>query len=332
MRYSTTSGLVLAAFSIGEAVAGPAHAHAHLHKKAIDKKDVDWAALDWNDMGIDWSSAWAAGQHSSTAAAVVAASTEAAAVVATTTAAAAVVATTSAASVAAATSATSLSGVASSVESTLVNDLELLWEGLVGASNYRTSFGTSTAASGSTGDNYYGNVGSPYAANVIRTSSTSDSDYTVTFQNTASAGMTINVWQKVGPDGQALSGSALAPKNTSLTFYLAAGSSQIIAIQDNTQIAWAEAVSDFAESGAYATTWGEANFVSTGSGYDVTAIMNPKNNNYDMTITSDEAPDCTSSRTENMWLTATDPVGTSDGSCYIAQTTAHLTVAMGGTI
>jgi hypothetical protein len=282
-------------------------------------------------MGIDWSSAWAAGQHTSTAAAVVAATTAAPVVAATTTAAAVVVAATTAATKAAATTSASLSSTVSSLESSLLNNLELLWDGLVGASNYRTAFGEATSASGSTGDNYVGNVGFPYGSNVIHASS-SDSDYTITFKNTASSGMTINVWQKIGPDGQVLSGSALAPKNTTLTFYLASGASHVVAIQENTQVAWAEACSDFTASGAYATTWGEANFVSTGSGYDVSAIMNPNDNNYDMTITSTEAPDCTSSRTENFWLTASDPVGDSNGSCYIAQSTAHLTVEMGGTI
>jgi hypothetical protein len=35
MRYSTTSGMILAAMTVGEAVAGPTHAHKHrhLHKK-----------------------------------------------------------------------------------------------------------------------------------------------------------------------------------------------------------------------------------------------------------------------------------------------------------
>lgn len=289
------------------------------------KHSVDWTALDWDNMGIDWSSAWAAGQATSTSAAVEATT----APVATTTAAAAVVATTTSAAAAKAT--TSSSSTSSSALSDLVDDVELLFDSLVGISNSRTSFGSSTAASGSTGDNYLGNVGSPYAANIMKVSDASAYDYTIKFTNTASAGMTINVWQKVGPDMQLLSGSALAPKKTSLTIYLAKGASQTVAFQENTQIGWAQACSELAVSGAYATTWGEANFVSTGSGYDVSAIMNPNNNNYDMTITSEESS-CTSSRTENMWLTATNPVGTSDGSCYIAQNTAHLTVEMGGTL
>jgi len=291
---------------------------------------VDWANLDWNDMGIDWSSAWAAGQATATSAPVAQAT---APTVATTTAAAAA-ATTSAAVKAAdvkEAAKASPSSLSSTSSSSLVNDIEKLWEGLVGLSNDRTSFGSASAASGSTGDNYVGNVGTPYGANVIKVASASDYDYTITFKNTASSGMTVNIWQKVGPDYEVLSGSALAPKKTTLTFYLAEGASQVVAFQENTQIGWSEAVSDFTPSGAYQTTWGEANFVSTGSGYDVSAINNAANN-YDMTITSAEAPECTSSRTENFWLTASDPVGSSDGSCFIAQSTATLTVEMGGII
>jgi hypothetical protein len=36
MRYATTSGMVVAAICIGEAVAGPAH--AHLHQRAQKEK------------------------------------------------------------------------------------------------------------------------------------------------------------------------------------------------------------------------------------------------------------------------------------------------------
>lgn len=321
MRYST-SGMVLAAVCLGEAVAGPAH--AHLHQRVHQKKNVDWAALDWNNMGIDWSKAYEEGQATKTSAAAVAATTAPA--VATV---AAVKAATTAAAVSTSSTTTATSAVESVVGS-IANDLQDLWDGLVGASNYRTSFGESTQSSGSTGDNYYGNVGAPYGSNVIKVDSTTGYDFTNTFHNSQSKTITINIWQKVGPDGEPLSGSALAPKNTTLTFALAAGASQTVAIQGNTQIAWAEACSDFAASGAYAITWGEANFVSSGSGYDVSAIMNANGNNYDMTITSVEAASCKSSRTENMWLTATDPVGGSDGSCYIAQSTATLTTVMGG--
>jgi hypothetical protein len=189
-----------------------------------------------------------------------------------------------------------------------------------------------TAPSGSVGDSYIGNVGSPYGSNVILVEDAASYQYTNTFTNTQLKTITVNIWQKVGPDMRPLSGSALAPTKTTLTFTLLPGQSKTVAFDENTQVGWAEATSATTASGSFDTTWGEANFVSTGCGYDVSAIMNSNNNNYVMTITSLEAPACVSSRTENMWLTATNPVGSSDGSCFIAQGKATLSTIMGGNI
>jgi len=312
---------MLAAITIGEVVAGPTHAHMHKHMR--NKKDVDWDALDWNAMGIDWASAWSAGQAKPTPTAVP------------TTAAPAPAATTAANSPAveiqqAASESTTTSPAPA--PSTAPSSSGELWEGLVGVSNDRTSFGSATSALGSVGDFYVGNTGSPYGSNIIKVASGAGYDFTNTFVNTQSVGITVNIWQKVGPDMQPLSGSALAPKQTTLTFYLAPGAEQTVAFQANTQIGWAQACSELSQSGSYATTWGEANFVPSGSGYDVSAIMNPNNNNYAMTITSAEASGCTSSNTQNYWLTASDPVGDSNGSCFIAQSTATMRTVMGGTI
>jgi len=301
--------------SIGEAVAGPTHAHMHRHMHE-KKQNVDWADLDWEGMGIDWSSAWAAGQHTSTSAPVAVATptTTAVAQPATTTAAAAPAAKTTASS--------SIGGV--------FNQVEELFDGLVGLSNSLTSFGEATTPSGTLGDDYIGNIGQPYGSNVILVDSPSGYPFTNTFKNTQSSPITVNVWQKVGPDGRPLSGSALAPTKTTLTFVLAAGESKTVAFQENTQVGWAQACSSTTASGSYDITWGEANFVPSGSGFDVSAIQNSAGNNYAMTITSVETPDCTSDMNQNMWLTATDPVGGSDGSCFIAQSTATLTTEMGG--
>jgi hypothetical protein len=319
--------MVMAALSIGEAVAGPAH--AHLHRKIHEKKDVDWAALNWDDMGIDWSSAWAAGQATKTSAAVAEAT---AATVATTTAAAAVVAATTSAAAAKATT-SSTSGTSSSVSSGLAT----LWNDLVGLSNDLESFGTAiTAASGSE-VSYVGNIGSPQGANIIKVSSRSGYDYTNEFINTSGESMTIVVWNKAFSktgkvaDAEANLGSCVAPVTPILTFALAKGESQIVAFQENSQVGWAQATSSLAESGAFATAWGEANFVSTGCGYDLSAIMNPDGNNYNMSISSTEAS-CISDMTQNFWLTDSQPIGDSDGSCYIAQSTATLTTRMGGTV
>ncbi|KAK0123218.1 hypothetical protein ONS96_010218 [Cadophora gregata f. sp. sojae] len=279
---------------------------------------VDWESLDWDNMGIDWKSAYEAGQAKPTS--------EAPAAVATPTVAAAkpAAATPSAKSSAADTVS------ASSVVSDTASDASLLG-GLIGASNSRTSFGTPSAEQGQLGDFYRGNCGIPYGSNIIKVSSTSGYDFTNTFVNTGSKTMVINLWNKIGPDGQILSGSALAPKDTTLTFALKPGKSQIVAFQDNTQMAWAEVTSDLTASGAYATVWGEAQFRSQGSGFDYSAILSKNSNNYDMTITSKENS-CVSSRTENFWLAEYTPIGGSDGSCYVPGTTMHLTTKMGGVI
>ncbi|KAG4415328.1 hypothetical protein IFR04_011532 [Cadophora malorum] len=318
MRCSTVSTLMMAAL-IGEAVAGPTH--AHLHRRAHQKKDVDWESLDWANMDVDWKSAYAAGQATSTTAAPVA--------VATPTVAVAKAAATTKAAAASSSAADTVS--ASSVVSDIVDDISDLWDGLVGASNSRKAFGSATSASGSLGDHYRGNYGSPYGSNIIKVSSTSGYDFTNTFINTGSKSMTINIWNKIGSDLQDLSGSALAPKDTTLTFVLAPGKSQIVAFQDNTQTAWAQACDDFTASGAYATVWGEAQFRSEGSGFDYSAILSKNSNNYDMTISSEEN-DCVSSRTENFWLAEYTPIGNSDGSCYVPGSTMHLTTKMGGVI
>jgi len=327
MRYSTTA-IVLAAMAVGEAVAGPTHVHKHrhLHEKK-SPNPIDWSALDWEDMGIDWSSAWAKGQASKTAAAATAAAAEA-----TTAPAKSVASVTSVTHgvIAAATSASSSAAAAATSSESLLDAIEDLFDNLVGCSNARTVFGEIVSAAGSLGDNYRGNFGSPYGSNVIKVSSKSSYSYTAEFHNTQSKPITVNIWNKVGPDLRDLSGSALAPKNTTLTFVLAAGASQIVAFDENSQVAWAEACSQTAASGAYATTWGEANFVKTGSGYDMSAIMNANGNDYNMSISSAEAPQCTSDPTQNYWLTDTQPIGNSDGSCFIAQSTATLKVVMGG--
>jgi hypothetical protein len=280
--------------------------------------------MDWDNMGVDWAAAYAKGQASKTAAASPAVATPAvvAAVKASTTPVAA-----SSPSAAASSS----SGSSSSSSSSSNNVVSALVGGIVGAANKLTSVGAAVSPSGALGDNYMGNYGSPYGSNVIKVDSVGTNTYTNTFKNTQSQTITVNIWNKVGPDMQVLSGSALAPKDTTLTFTLAPGASQVVAFQENSQVAWAQACSETTPSGAFKTTWGEANFVKSGSGYDVSAINNP-NNDYAMTITSSEAPQCTSSRTENFWLTDSKPIGGSDGSCFIAQNTATLQTIMGGTV
>lgn len=280
-------------------------------------RSVDWSKLDWNNMGIDWASAYAAGLAAQNAAKAsstpVPSATEAASSAAVVTPAAVQ------------TSASSTSDLGDAIESAVAS----LWNDLVGFANDITSFGTEVTASGSTGDFYSGNYGSPYGHNMMKVSSRSGYDYTNEFINTSGETITVVIWNKVGPDGQLLSGSALAPTKPSLTFALKAGASQIVAFQENSQVGWAQACDAKAASGAFATSWGEANFVKTGSGYDLSAIMNPNGNDYNMALSSTEVT-CISDMTQNYWLKEYTPIGNSDGSCYVPSSTVTLTTKMGG--
>jgi hypothetical protein len=280
---------------------------------------VDYSTIDYSKLDVDWAAAYAAGQASKTAAAPVVATP--AATVAGAVFAAKVSSKVSSAA-AAATSAVKSSGSSSG-----------LLNGLEGCSNSRTTFGGLSTKAYAVGDHAINNVGVPYGANIIKVDSVDGYDFTNTFINTQSVPITVNVWNKVGEDGQDLSGSTDAPKKTTLTFVLAPGASQIIAIQENSNIGWAQATNKLrTDSGGFDTSFGEATFLAKGSGYNLSAIPNTAGNTYNMAISSVEAPGCTSDMTQNYWLTATQPIGTSDGSCYIAQSTAHLTTKMGGNV
>jgi len=336
MRYSTT--IVVAALTIGQTMAGPTHAHLHRHRDIHAKKDaapVDWAALDWEDMGIDWTSAWKAGQHTSTVAPTPVPTTTDAPVIAVAKETSAPVVSSST-TPEASTSASSSNSVASEVASIVTT----AFSSIKGLSDDLTSFGTATSSSGSVVGKI-GNIGSPQGSNIIKVDSTEGYDFTNTFINTSGEPITIVVWNKAASQNggavEANLGSCIAPVSPALAITLAPGAKQIVAFQEDTQAGWAQATTNIAASGAYATTWGEVNYSSTGSGYDVSAIMNVDGNTYDMAITAAEVS-CTSDMTQNMWIAQNNnpedpvPVGNSDGSCYLPGSTATLTTKMGGTV
>lgn len=177
---------------------------------------------------------------------------------------------------------------------------------------------------------------------MILVDSIDDYDFTAMFENTSGATATYVIWNKAAKTSagviEANLGSCIALTTPALSFTLASGGKQAVAFQSDSQIGWAEATSKKTASGAPDTTWGEANFVSTGSGYDVSSIVNSAGNTYNMSITSVEAPQCTSDITQNDWIAgpggSEDPVavGNSDGSCYVSGSTMTLTVKMGGDI
>jgi len=332
MRFSTE--LVLAA-CIGAAMAGPTHRHLHrnVHAKK-DIKDVDWKALDWDNMGINWSSAWAAGQHTSTTAAPVPTPTDApiiaAAKVTTTSAPAVVSSTTSSSAAAASTSAASL-----------ISEVKTLFSSIKGLANDIESFGAATAVSGSEVA-AIGNIGLPQGSNMMKVASPGSYDFTNTFINTSNEPITVVIWNKayspsgLVADAEANLGSCVALSTPALSFTLAVNGQQTVAFMDQSLIGWAQATSSITPAGAPDTTWGEAKFTSTaGCGYDVSSIVNSKGNTYDMSISSLETT-CVSDPTQNDWIAENGnpetpiPIGSSDGSCYIPGGKATLTTKMGG--
>lgn len=331
MRYATPSAMMLAAMSISEAVAGPTHAHLHRHAhEKKDTKSVDWAALDWENMGIDWTSAYWAGQSTKTSATSISTTVP-------TTTTAAPVETTKAYTVA------TTSTTAATTTATSTSLLTTLFDDLVGLANELTSFGESTPNVG-TEIGALGVIGFPQASNMIKVDSISGHDFTNEFINHSGETITVVVWNKgfsTATDASSIEellasaepnlGACKALSSPAMTFALASGESQILAFLDGSIIGYSKAVSATTEAGQIAFTWGEINYNSTaGSAYDMSAITNPGGNSYNLTIISTEAPGCTANPVTNYWLTDTDYVGSSDGSCWIDGTTAHLTTYLAG--
>jgi hypothetical protein len=330
MRYST--GLVFAAaLSVSEVLASPTH--AHLHKHAHAKKDVDYNALDWNAMGIDWTSAWAAGQKTKTTAAPAATATP------TTQAAVFIEAVKTSASKTSAAAATSAAAKTSDAVDSIVSSVDAAWASIKAASNSLSAFGQSTPGKNDPkGWGYIANVGEPEGSNMIKVASTSGYDFTNTFINTSGGKVTVAVWNMAASPGLTNSslavanlGACQASKYAALTFTLSPGGRQSVAFMDNTVIGWAQPTSELNTASQFKTAWGEAKFNSTGSGYDVTFIPSDGQKNYKMSISSGQVS-CVSDNDQNYWLTDTQPIGNSDGSCYVPGSSMHLTTNMGGAI
>ncbi|RKF60048.1 putative allergen asp f 4 [Erysiphe neolycopersici] len=209
-----------------------------------------------------------------------------------------------------------------------------LWKNLVGASNNRKVFGMSTPTYGKE-VGYVSNVGIPEGSNMIKVNSAEDYSFTNQFINISEEPMTVVIWNKAASPGlqdpmnaNPNLGASIAPEHPALTLALEPQESQTVAFLDESVIGWAQACETRAMSGGFQTTWGEAQFNTTGSGYDVSAIQNAEGSSYIMHISSIEASSCESTESKNMWVTDTSTVGS--GSCYIAQKTAHLITKMGG--
>ena len=292
-------------------------------------------------MDIDWTAAWAAGQKTAAPSATVVEVEVPTAVptVGPIIAAQKVKATTTAVEAPTSTSeapkAASSSAVADIAD--VISDVKTAFSSIVGLADKLTSFGTATKGSGSI-IGKIGNIGSPQGSNMIKVKSVGDHKYTNTFENTSGKPMTIVVWNKAYERNgvvEANLGAMLAPTSPSLSITLAPGESQVVAFQEDTQAGWAQATTDVHMSGSYATTWAEINYISTGCGYDVSAIMNKHGNTYDMEMTALETP-CISNMEQNLWIARNGnpedpiPIGSSDGSCFIPAGKCTVTTKMGG--
>lgn len=340
MQYSIATSVVLALFAVGECLAGPTHAHDRLHKKR-NLQSVNWKALDWNSMGIDWAAAYARGQAEAKSnpnlpdqpATVPSSSPEN-----TTAEGEAPAATVPNETETINTKSDSINSPkkdsSDSSKSDSGSSSVELWNNLVGASNHRKIFGLSTPTRGKE-VGYVSNVGVPEGSNMIKVASAQEHIFTNEFINTSKKPMTVVIWNKAASPGMKEPwnadpnlGASIAPEHAALTIPLAPGDSQVVAFLDQSVVGWAQACDTRSFSGGFSTTWGEAQYNTTGSGYDVSAIQNPQGSNYIMDISSVEASTCDSTESTNMWITDTSTVGS--GSCYIAQSSAHLTTKMGG--
>ncbi|KHJ31698.1 putative allergen asp f 4 [Erysiphe necator] len=367
MHYTITVPIVLALFTGREAFCGPTHNHLHrrIHQKR-ELNNVNWNALDWDGMGINWAAAYAEGQSAPKPTPSIASVQDSIPLPSTAVPEPAVnpeppVRAEPAAVLTSHAPEKDINEV-SEKDSQPLGDSKpdhkvkphhepnssdkpksgsskhgsssKSWKNLVGASNNRKVFGMSTPTYGKE-VGYVSNVGIPEGSNMIKVETASDHTFTNQFINISQEPMTVVIWNKAASPGlrdpmnaDPNLGASIAPEHPALTIALEPNESQTVAFLDESVIGWAQACETRAISGGFQTTWGEAQFNTTGSGYDVSAIQNAEGSNYIMHISSIEASSCESTESTNMWITDTSTVGS--GSCYIAQNTAHLITKMGG--
>ncbi|KAI4122204.1 MAG: hypothetical protein LQ347_006586 [Umbilicaria vellea] len=143
----------------------------------------------------------------------------------------------------------------------------------------------------------------------MRLVSSADSyDYTNTFRNAASAPLTIIIWNKAGDPAKGQGPNQGQSSAPTLGFTLAAGASQTVAFDSNSQVAWSRNCDRRGDNGAPDCTWGEGDFGNASNqgwtGYDVSSIQNSHGNSEAMCITS--APHnagLESSNLKNNWVT-----------------------------
>lgn len=149
-------------------------------------------------------------------------------------------------------------------------------------------------------DEYIGNVGSPYGSNmkVLGDAGSCDCKYSIKLLNNGGASMEVIVWNKSGKDGKPQSGMGSDPN---LKIPLGVGESQLVCVDENSQVAFSRNCQRNSVSNIPDCTWGEADFgdLRNGawSGYDVSSIANSDGNTENLAITC--AKGKTSSQAEN---------------------------------
>jgi hypothetical protein len=131
-------------------------------------------------------------------------------------------------------------------------------------------------------DGYIGNVGIPYGSNMLLVdeSERDDYKYTITLTNVDETPNTYIVWNKSGRDGRPQSGMGDEPN---LRFTLGGKESQVIAFDENSQVAFSrDCQRNKLQGNLPDCTWGEADFgdLRNGawSGYDCSSIPNTRGN------------------------------------------------------
>ncbi|MCJ1231398.1 hypothetical protein MMC12_008075 [Toensbergia leucococca] len=280
--------------------------HQHKHKRdAVDYSTIKYTNLDLS--GVDFSTINYGGGSTATGAPV-------AANVVTTTA-------TSAASSTASASSTSSSTPDTSNESNSGSVVE-------GGPDYSSptqtynalGFGATTVPSpnDTSPDVYVGNLGSPLGSNILMIKAADAYKYTYTNQviNASPSQLTFVIWNNGGSDtsldpNEANSGASSAKI---FTWSLAAGASQFLAFDENTQGAMSRQCSEN-KAGQPDCTWVEFDFGNIPnkgySGYDVSSIPSSSGDVEKVSVTSSCGTSSSNSYTsrkskrENNWTSAT---------------------------
>lgn len=150
-----------------------------------------------------------------------------------------------------------------------------------GASSYKAFCGGNSKRATAAEIAYKGNTGSgsDYGCNLmlIESSIADKYDYTITFENAADEEQSCVCWNKIGPSGLI---DGFFKGNEALTFNLAAGGSQVLAVDSDSQGGCAcatDSVPTVPATGEFGSTWLEFDMANTSnngwSGADASCIV-----------------------------------------------------------